>query len=101
MVTHHTICVCRDTVSNIKDEEEEGESNKVEGDEGGKAYGDLASPYLKRFLSTRGHFAGNRYCFRKAGGNFMIRDSIISVNRKSNIIIKCKHYMGTGGLWEL
>jgi len=38
--------------SNIKDEEE------VEGDdddfEGGKAYGDLASPYLKPFLSTRG-----------------------------------------------
>ena len=31
----------------------------------------------------------------------MIGDSIIRVDRESNLTIKCKHYKGTGGLWEL
>ena len=85
--------------SDIKDEEED--DDEVEVGAGGKAYGDLASPYLKPFLSTRGHSAENQYVIRRAGCNFMIGDSIISVDRKSNIIIKVKHYKGTRGLWEL
>ena len=39
--------------SDIKDEEEEVEDYEVKGNAGGKAYGDLDSPYLKQFLSTR------------------------------------------------
>jgi hypothetical protein len=76
----------------------------VEGDdddaEGGKAYGDLASPYLKPFLSTRRHSALNHYGIRRAGGNFMIGDSIISIDQESNLTIKGKHYKGRRVLWE-
>jgi len=64
--------------SDIKEEEVEGDDDEVEG---GKAYGDLASPYLNPFLSTRGHSAENHYGIRRAGGNFMIGDSIINVDR--------------------
>jgi hypothetical protein len=85
--------------SDIKDEEEEEEGD--DDVEGGKAYGDLASPYLKPFLSTRGHSALNHYGIQRAGGNFIIGDSIISVDRDSNLTIKGKHYKGTRGLWEL
>jgi hypothetical protein len=53
--------------SDIKNEEEDDE---FEGVAGGKANGDLVSPYLKPFLSTRGHFAQNHYGIRTAGGNF-------------------------------
>ena len=85
--------------SDIKDEEEvEGDDDDVEG---GKAYGDLAGPYLKPFLSTRGHSALNHYGIRRAVGNCMIGDSIISVDRESNLTIKGKHYKGTRCLWEL
>jgi len=31
----------------------------------------------------------------------MIGDSIIRVDRESKLTIKCKHYKGTRGLWEL
>jgi hypothetical protein len=64
-------------------------------------YGDLASPYLKPFISTQGHAAENHYGIRRAGGNFMIGDSIVTVDQGSNITIKGKHYKGTRGLWEL
>ena len=82
--------------SDIKYEEEEAvEDDGIEGGAVGKAYGDLASPYLKPFLSARVHSAENHYGIRIAGGNFMIGDTIISVYRESNLIIKGKHYKGT------
>ena len=88
--------------SDIKYEEEmEGDDDEVEGGAGGKAYGDLASPCLKPFLSTRGHSVENCYGIRRAGYNFMIGDSIIGVDRERDLTIKGKHYKGTGGLWEL
>jgi hypothetical protein len=57
--------------------------------------------YLKPFLSPRRHAVENRYGIRRYGGNFMIGDSIIRVDRESNLTIKGKHYKGTRGLWEL
>jgi hypothetical protein len=88
--------------SDIKYEEEvEGYDDVCEGGAGGKAYGDLASPYLKLFLSTRGHSAENHNGIRRAGGNFMVGDSIISVDRERNLTMKGKHYKGTRCLWEL
>ena len=86
--------------SDIKHEDEEVEGDDDNEVEEGKAYGDLASPYLKQFLSTRGHSAENHYGIRRAGGNFMIGDSIISVDRESNLTIKGKHFKGSRGLWN-
>jgi hypothetical protein len=84
--------------SDIKDEEEEKES-----DDGGeeKTYGDLASTYLRPFLSPRRNTVDNHNGIRRYGGSFMIGDSIIRVDRESNLTIKGKHYKGTRGLWEL
>jgi hypothetical protein len=56
--------------------------------------GDLASSYLKPFLSPRRHFVENNYGIRRYSGNFMIGDSIIRVDRESNLIINGKHYKG-------
>ena len=67
------------TFSNIKDEEEESDD---EGDV--TTYGDLASTYLKQFLSPRRHTVENHYGIRRYGGNFMVGDSVIRVDRESN-----------------
>ena len=82
--------------SDIKDEEEESDD---EGDE--TTYGDLASTYLKQFLSPRRHTVENHYGIRRYGGNFMVGASVIRVDRESNLTIKGKHYKGTRCLWEL
>ena len=49
----------------------EADDDEVESGTGGKA-----SPYVKPFLSAEIH-----YGIRRAGDNFMIGDSIISVDR--------------------
>ena len=67
----------RHAFSDIKNEE--GEEND---DGGGETYGDLASSYLKHFLSPRRHVVENHYGIRRYGDNFMIGDSIISVDRR-------------------
>ena len=87
----------RQALSDIKDEEVEEESD----DGGEETYGDLASFYLKHFLSPHRHVVENHYGIRRYGGNLMIGDSIIRVDRESNLTIKGKHYKGTRGLWEL
>jgi hypothetical protein len=68
----------RHAFSDIKDEEEVEDSD----DGGEETYGDLASSYLKPSLSTRRHVVGNHYGIRRYGGNFMIGDSIIRVDRE-------------------
>ena len=89
----------RQAFSGIKDEEEEEEESDDGGDE--TTYGDLASSYLKPFLSPRRHAFEHHYGIKRYGGNFMIGDSIIRVGRESNVTIKGKHYKGTRGLWEI
>ena len=61
-----------------------------------ETYGVLASSYLKPFLSPRRHVLENHYGIRRYGGNFMIGDSIISVDRECNLTIKGKHCKETG-----
>ena len=61
----------------------------------------MASSYLKPLLSPRRHVVENHYGIRSYGVNFIIGDSIISVDRESNLKIKGKHYKGTRDLWEL
>jgi len=77
----------RQPFSDIKDEEEVEEE---ESDDGGeeKTSGDLASSYLKHFLSPRRHADENHHGIRRYGGNFMIGDSITRVDRESNLTIK-------------
>ena len=70
-------------------------------DGGGETYGDLASSCLIPFLSPRRNVVENHYGIRRYGDNFMVGDSIISVDREFNLTIKGKHYKGTRGLWEL
>ena len=87
----------RHAFSDIEDEDVEEETD----DGGEETYGNLVSFYLKPFLSPRRHVVENHYVIRRYGGNFMIGDSIIRVDRESNLTIKGKHYKGTRGLWEL
>ena len=62
----------RYSMSDIKDEEAEEESDDV----GEETYGDLASFYLKPFLSPHRHVVENHYGIRRYGGNLMIGDRV-------------------------
>jgi hypothetical protein len=42
-----------------------------------------------------------QYGLRKEGGNFMIGDSNVSVDKDGDLNIKGQHFRGTSGLWEL
>jgi hypothetical protein len=59
-------------------------------------FGELASRYVYR----RG-FLDTTYGIRKVGDTFMICDSPVDADVKSNIHVKKQEFRGTKGLWEL
>ena len=63
----------------------------------GSAANGYLSPYMQRSRYLETEF-GIR---RKDDGSFMIRNSPLTVDEKSNIIIHGETFKGTAGLWEL
>jgi hypothetical protein len=67
---------------------------------GKRNFGEIASPYRTPYLYNKS-FHDKEYGIRKDDDTFIIGDSAINVDSKSDIIIHDKTFRGTKGLWEL
>ena len=63
--------------------------------------GTIASGYLSPYLQRRRYLDTEFGIRREDDGSFMIRNSPLTVDENSNIIIHGETFKGTAGLWEL
>lgn len=64
-------------------------------------FGPLASPYLTPYLYNKRFLDKVFGIRREEDGTFMIGDSPVAVDDRSDITVQGKRYKGTPGLWEV
>jgi hypothetical protein len=67
---------------------------------GKRNFGALANPYLTLYLYNK-LFVDNQYGIREDGDTFMISDSAVTVDSRSDTTTHIKTCRGSKGLWQL